>query len=198
MIKWSALTNWQWACLFFLYPIQCGEICTYHDTMRNGQPNDHHSNNSCRKACDSPQNVNSRFKNTKEMRVTTVSHHRKCSDRWNPELNDTNGHIETKQDKWSLITMPNTSLRPHTMMIKLINTLTTGATMWHSGKFIIIAFITMSCCQQIFWIDNFIFYSLDVEKFWQLWYSVPYTISLNITPYTHEHVKPCEIWQYFC
>lgn len=166
--------------------------------MWNGQPNDHHSNDSCRKACDTPQNVHPRFKNTKEMRVTAVSHHGKCSDCRNPELNDTNGHVETKQYKWSLITMPNTSLRPHTMMIKLINTFTTRATMWDSGQFIIITLITMPCCQQIFWIDNFILYCLNVEKFWQLWYSVPDTISLYITPYTHEHIKKSEIWHYLC
>ncbi len=63
------------------------------------------------------------------MDLTPTNHDTSSPIRGDPELNDPNGHIKAEQQKRPLITMSDTSLRPHTMMIELVDTLATCAAM---------------------------------------------------------------------
>ncbi len=132
MIQGPALNKRQRPSHFFLYRVKSSKVSSHHQPMCDCQSNNHQSNNTCREACYSPQNVNSRLKDCKEIWLTTASHDSECSISWDPKLNDSKGHIKAKQHKWSLIAMSNTSLCPHTMMIQLINTLPTTAAMGDS------------------------------------------------------------------
>lgn len=165
MVQRPALNKGQWAGHFLLYRIKSGKVSSHHQPMCHCQSNNHQSHNTCRKACYSPQNVDSRLKDSKEVWFTTACHDSECSVCRNPELNDSNGHVKAEQYKGSLIAMADTSLSPHAMMIELINTLSTGAAMWYSGQFVIIALITMPGSQQVLGIDNLTFHSLYIEQF---------------------------------
>ncbi len=67
------------------------------------------------------------------MRLASACHDGNSSDSRNPELQDTNRHIKTEPNEWSLIAMANTGLSPHAVVIELINTLTAGTAMRDSG-----------------------------------------------------------------
>ena len=91
--------------------------------------------------------------------------------------------------------MSNTSLSPYTMVIKFINTMPASTTMRNSGHFVKITFLTSFICKNIFGINYFILHCVNLHDFWHFIHFISNTISLNITPKTHQNIKPCQMAQ---
>ncbi len=182
MIVWPTLNKRQGWHSFLFHRVKRRPIGANHQAMRNGQTYNHEPNHSCRKASNSPQDIDSRLKNTKEMRLTASSHNRDCADSRYPKLCDTNSHVETKPDKWPLIAMPYTSLSPHTVMVELVNALATCAAMWDSRKFVVVTLIAVPACQQIFRIDNLVSDGFNIEELWEFGDLVANAVCLDVAP----------------
>jgi len=128
----------------FLHWVKRSKICANHNSMRNCQARNHKPNHSCRKTWNEPQNIHPRLKIAKKARITATIHYAYSSDSWYPKLNYSDTHIKTEKYERSLITMSDTSLCPHTMMVKFINALPACTAMWDSGKLVEFTFLTDS------------------------------------------------------
>lgn len=178
---------------FFFHWVKSGAIGANHQAMRNGQTNDHEPDYSCRKASDSPQDIDTWLEDTKEMRLTASSHNRDCANSRYPKLRDADSHVETKPDKWPLIAMSDTSLSPHAVMVKFVDALATRAAMRDSGQFVVVTPIAVSACQQVFRVDNLAADSLDVKELWEFGHLVTDAVCLDVAPETHNDVEPSQV-----
>lgn len=116
-------------------------ICNNHHCVRYPEGNDHHANKGCRKACNNPQYVYSRFEEFKEF--TCSKHFAKGGISSKPKLNNSQWHIQCKQIKSSLVAVPNTILCPHAVVIKLHYAIPACTTVRHSRDFVIFAMVAL-------------------------------------------------------
>jgi hypothetical protein len=93
--------------------------------MADQQHDDHNSDKESRESRNSPNNGHSRLDHFQNRQVS-LSHH---PHREIPELQHSDGHIETEQIETFLIGDANAGLRPYAVMIQFIHALSTRTAM---------------------------------------------------------------------
>jgi hypothetical protein len=146
------------------------------------QHHNHYTDDSSRKTCKTPKNVDSWFEDTEEMAV--VRKGGRHSQRGVPELKDTDGHVEREKVERLLIAVTDAGLRPNAVVIQFVYTFSAATAVGHPWYFVVVTFLTIFLVEVVvrdsFLLLQFINITADAH-------------SLNVAPETHKDVKKCKV-----